>query len=159
MEFGNWVTYAKIQPRPSTSGYSLNVCGQQNSKSVALIVCLELMRVRWVRSPNCGVWTVMSAVVDSNVCSKPSQYRLTSVEVPPISKPMTGHRSPKSANVVYAYPTTPPAGPLSIDRHPLNLSTGVSPPSDCMNSTLRFLRPSLKPEAKPFIYRWICGVR
>jgi len=42
--------------------------------------------------------------------------------VPPISKPITG--CPVSAlYVVSAYPTTPPAGPDSIAREPLNLQT------------------------------------
>ncbi len=53
-----------------------------------------------VEIPNCGVCIVTPAVVFSKVCSKVLLNRLTSVEVPPISKPIIGVPSFKSLQVV-----------------------------------------------------------
>lgn len=39
------------------------------------------------------------------------------------------------------------------------LSTGQSPPSDCINSSSTLSRLSTKPEQKPWMYFWITGVR
>jgi hypothetical protein len=60
---------------------------------------------------------VIPAVVHSNTCSKVPANRLTSVDVPPISKPMIA----LFPGVVLAYPTTPPAGPERTALDPLNL--------------------------------------
>lgn len=56
------------------------------------------------------------AVIDSKTCSNVPSYRLTSVDVPPMSKPITG-----LYGVVTVYPTTPPAGPDKIALEPLKL--------------------------------------
>ena len=55
----------------------------------------------------------------------------TSVEVPPMSKPMT--RSKPAASDVRTAPTTPPAGPDSMLSLPWKSRASVSPPLDCMN--------------------------
>ena len=87
------------------------------------------------------------AVVDSNKCSYEPAYRETSVEVPPMSNPITPR--PSSAEyAVLAYPTTPPAGPERMARHPLNCATGVRPPSDCMNSTFVYIVGNGKQKTK-----------
>ncbi len=57
----------------------------------------------------------------------------TSVDVPPMSKPIT--RSKPAAPAVRAMPTMPPAGPERIESLPRNDAASVSPPLDCMNST------------------------
>ncbi len=62
-------------------------------------------------------------------------YLLTSVDVPPISKPIIGCFKSLSYEVK-AYPTTPPAGPLKIALQPVKLEYDVNPPSLCMNKTL-----------------------
>ena len=60
----------------------------------------------------------------------PSKWE-TSVEVPPMSKPMT---LPKPARrAVSTAATTPPAGPERIASLPWNSVAAVSPPDDCMN--------------------------
>jgi hypothetical protein len=64
-----------------------------------------------------------------------------------------------SADVVIAYPTTPPAGPERIALDPLNEFIGVSPPSDCMKATLTPSKSSTKPEAKLSRYFLMHGVR
>jgi hypothetical protein len=55
----------------------------------------------------------------------------TSVEVPPMSKPMM--RSNPAASAVRTTPTTPPAGPESTLSRPWNSCAEVRPPFDCMN--------------------------
>lgn len=60
---------------------------------------------------------MIPAVMDSNTCSYSPENLLTSVEVPPMSNPMTGLLT----LVVTAYPTTPPAGPDSTALEPLKL--------------------------------------
>lgn len=51
---------------------------------------------------------LIPAIVVSKICSKSPSNLLTSVDVPPISKPIIGVRVPGS-NDVSAYPTSPPA--------------------------------------------------
>ena len=65
-----------------------------------------------VLTSSCGACTVTPAVSVSVTCSYAPSNRDTSVDVPPMSKPMTGDSV--SALVVRAYPTTPPAGPERI---------------------------------------------
>ena len=55
----------------------------------------------------------------------------TSVEVPPMSNPIT--RANPAACAVRAMPTIPPAGPDRIASLPRNRCASVSPPLDCMN--------------------------
>ena len=55
----------------------------------------------------------------------------TSVEVPPMSKPIT--RSKPAAWLTRAMPTMPPAGPERIESLPWNARASVRPPLDCMN--------------------------
>lgn len=64
---------------------------------------------------------MIPAVRDSYVCSNWPSNRLTSVDVPPMSKPITGVPLYSSKQHL-AYPTTPPAGPDNIARDPQNLS-------------------------------------
>jgi hypothetical protein len=120
----------------------------------------------------------MPAVVVSYVSSYRPAYRLTSVDVPPTSRliyrqpasslvtsrtyPMIGLRS-SSSQLVNAYPTTPPAGPLRMLFNPLKLFKSSRPPSLPMNSTLG---PSVlvfnlgsKPLKKPSRYDRSTGVR
>ena len=59
----------------------------------------------------------------------------TSVEVPPMSKPMTW--SKPASRPVCAMPTTPPAGPDRIASLPWNRSAAVRPPDDIMNISAR----------------------
>ena len=60
----------------------------------------------------------------------------TSVEVPPMSKPMTW---PKPAFcAVLAMPTMPPAGPDRMESLPRKLAASARPPLDCMNSSGTF---------------------
>ena len=71
---------------------------------------------------------------------------------------------PSSSQLVRAYPTTPPAGPLNILFSPEKLFKSSSPPSLLMNST-RGLRtfPSFSfasnPEKNPSRYSRRIGVR
>ena len=58
----------------------------------------------------------------------------TSVDVPPMSKPIT--LANPAACAVLAMPTIPPAGPDKIASLPRNRRESVSPPLDCMNCTL-----------------------
>ncbi len=69
--------------------------------------------------------------------SKSPAKWLTSVEVPPMSKPMTLVKPACCA--VLAMPTMPPAGPDKMESLPRKLSASVRPPLDCMNSSLVFL--------------------
>ena len=55
----------------------------------------------------------------------------TSVEVPPMSKPIS--RVKPASRPVSAMPTTPPAGPDRIASLPWNSSAAVRPPDDIMN--------------------------
>ena len=66
----------------------------------------------------------------SNVRSNPPEYNATSVEVPPMSKPMILLRPASAA--VRAAPTIPPAGPDRIASLPWNPLASASPPLDCM---------------------------
>ena len=58
----------------------------------------------------------------------------TSVEVPPMSKPMVLVKPASAA--VRAMPTIPPAGPDTMESFPRKPAASVSPPLDCMNSSL-----------------------
>uniref|UniRef100_A0A182IL16 Secreted protein n=1 Tax=Anopheles atroparvus TaxID=41427 RepID=A0A182IL16_ANOAO len=85
---------------------------------------------------SCGAWMVTPAVVLSITCSYAPAYRDTSVDVPPMSNPISGGggvgstgssvSSPQqpaaSRTPVTAYPTTPPAGPLRMARAPRKFS-------------------------------------
>ncbi len=62
----------------------------------------------------------------------------TSVDVPPMSNPMT-LANPASA-AVRAMPTMPPAGPDKMESLPRKLAASVRPPLDCMNSSLTWRR-------------------
>ncbi len=55
----------------------------------------------------------------------------TSVDVPPMSKPIT--LSKPAAWLTRAIPTMPPAGPDRIESLPWKALASVSPPLDCMN--------------------------
>ena len=119
---------------------------------------------------------VTPAVVLSYTCSYCPANRDTSVEVPPISKPMTGS-SVSFCHVVMAYliitkrenwfclfdsvryPTTPPAGPDNTALAPLKWLIGVKPPSLCMKSTLHPSKLLLNPLEKPRTYFLMWGVR
>ena len=57
----------------------------------------------------------------------------TSVDVPPMSKPMTWLKPAWAA--VRAMPTMPPAGPDKMESLPRKLAASVRPPLDCMNSS------------------------
>uniref|UniRef100_A0A2M4B3Y5 Putative secreted protein n=1 Tax=Anopheles triannulatus TaxID=58253 RepID=A0A2M4B3Y5_9DIPT len=107
---------------------------------------------------SCGAWIVTPAVVLSITCSYVPANRDTSVEVPPISNPISSLPS-ASRTPVTAYPTTPPAGPLRMARAPRNCSIRVRPPSLCMNSTSAPRSSSRKPARNPSRYRSTCGVR
>ena len=64
----------------------------------------------------------------------------TSVEVPPMSKPMS--RAKPASRPVSAMPTTPAAGPERIASLPRNSSAAVNPPEDIMNiRRVRFSPP------------------
>jgi hypothetical protein len=56
----------------------------------------------------------------------------TSVDVPPMSKPIS--RSKPAFDAVSTMPTTPAAGPDRMLFLPRKLSARVSPPLDCMKS-------------------------
>ena len=73
---------------------------------------------------SCGAWIVTPAVSVSVTCSYAPSNRDTSVDVPPMSNPM--HARDVSEDVVMAYPTTPPAGPLRTALYPVNRSPGSS---------------------------------
>jgi hypothetical protein len=60
----------------------------------------------------------------------------TSVEVPPMSKPMTLVKPASLA--VRAMPTMPPAGPDKMESLPRKPAASVRPPLDCMNSSFTF---------------------
>ncbi len=64
----------------------------------------------------------------------------TSVEVPPMSKPMM--RSRPAIRLVRTAPTTPPAGPDRMASLPWNISAPVRPPEDCMNIRRPVMSPS-----------------
>ena len=57
----------------------------------------------------------------------------TSVEVPPMSKPMAWVKPAWCA--VLAMPTMPPAGPDTMESLPRKVAASVRPPLDCMNSS------------------------
>ena len=54
--------------------------------------------------------------------------------------------------------TTPPAGPDNIACDPINLSIGVSPPSDCIKRTFSW-SGLVNPPAKLSMYFFMIGVR
>ena len=54
--------------------------------------------------------------------------------------------------------TTPPAGPDNIACDPINLSIGVSPPSDCIKRTFSW-SGLVNPPAKLSMYFLMIGVR
>jgi hypothetical protein len=62
----------------------------------------------------------MFAITFSKETSKSPENRHTSVEVPPMSKPITG-LDRESLYAVKAQPTKPPAGPERTARRPENL--------------------------------------
>ena len=62
--------------------------------------------------------------------SNAPEYHDTSVEVPPMSKPITA--SNPAWRAVAAMPTIPPAGPDSTASLPWNPAEGASAPPDCM---------------------------
>ena len=64
--------------------------------------------------------------------SSPAKWD-TSVEVPPMSNPITWVNP--AAWAVRATPTIPPAGPDRIESLPRNDCASVRPPCDCMNCT------------------------
>ena len=66
----------------------------------------------------------------SKARSKLPAYSATSVEVPPMSKPMM--RSSPAMAAVRAAPTMPPAGPDRMASLPWNRCASASPPFDCM---------------------------
>ena len=70
------------------------------------------------------------ATAVSKARSKAPAYSATSVEVPPMSKPMI--RSNPAIAAVRAAPTMPPAGPERIASLPWKFSDAVRPPFDCM---------------------------
>ena len=70
------------------------------------------------------------ATAVSNARSNAPSYSATSVEVPPMSKPMM--RSMPAASAVRAAPTMPPAGPDRIASLPPNAAASARPPLDCM---------------------------
>ena len=57
----------------------------------------------------------------------------TSVDVPPMSKPIT--RSKPASCDIRVIPTIPPAGPDRIASLPRKRPASASPPLDCMNIT------------------------
>ena len=70
------------------------------------------------------------ATAVSNARSNPPAYSATSVEVPPMSKPMM--RSSPAIAAVRAAPTMPPAGPDRIASLPWKPCASARPPFDCM---------------------------
>jgi hypothetical protein len=68
----------------------------------------------------------------------------TSVEVPPMSNPIT--RLNPAAWAVRAMPTMPPAGPDRIESLPRNECAPARPPWDCMNCTRT---PGSSPVTRP----------
>ena len=64
----------------------------------------------------------------------------TSVDVPPMSKPMT--LSNPAAFAVSAMPTMPPAGPDRIASRPWNNSAAFRPPEEAMNRTVGASSPA-----------------
>ena len=72
----------------------------------------------------------------------------TSVDVPPMSKPIT-LPAPASAEV-RAMPTIPPAGPDRIESLPRKCRASARPPLDCMNISRT---PSSSPLSAPMYLR------
>ena len=70
------------------------------------------------------------ATAVSNARSNVPAYNATSVEVPPMSKPMIW--SSPAMPAVRAAPTMPPAGPDRMASLPWKLCASVRPPLDCM---------------------------
>ena len=70
------------------------------------------------------------ATAVSKARSNPPSYNATSVDVPPMSKPMT--RSMPAIAAVRAAPTMPPAGPDRIASLPWKPCASANPPFDCM---------------------------
>ena len=67
----------------------------------------------------------------SNARSYSPAKCVTSVDVPPMSKPMM--RSKPASRDTSTAPTMPPAGPDRIASLPWNSCASVRPPFDCMN--------------------------
>ena len=70
------------------------------------------------------------ATAVSNARSNAPSYSATSVEVPPMSKPMI--RPMPAIAAVRAAPTMPPAGPDRMASLPWKCRASASPPLDCM---------------------------
>ena len=88
------------------------------------------------RRPRCGCASSAPACArPATWVSKARSYSPskceTSVEVPPMSKPITLAKPAVCA--VRTMPTTPPAGPDRIESLPWNSRASVRPPFDCMN--------------------------
>jgi hypothetical protein len=83
----------------------------------------------WMRSIGARMRTPATCVSKARSYS-PSKCE-TSVEVPPMSKPITLPNPAICA--VRTMPTTPPAGPERIESLPWNMRASVRPPFDCMN--------------------------
>ncbi len=84
-----------------------------------------------IRTPAISVFSTRSY--------SPAKWQ-TSVEVPPMSKPMI--RPCPAIWLVRTAPTTPPAGPDRIASLPSNMRASVSPPEDCMNISFPRISPS-----------------
>ncbi|MNT60474.1 hypothetical protein D3C72_1980570 [compost metagenome] len=69
--------------------------------------------------------------VSNSRSSSPAKCE-TSVDVPPISKPII--LSNPASCAVRTMPTMPPAGPERIASFPWKFDASVSPPLDCMKS-------------------------
>ena len=101
-----------------------------------------------------GNLTGKSPTVDSVVTPMPPSTSVTSVDVPPMSKPM--RRGKPAAAPTARAPTTPAAGPDRIvcTAAALALAAEIDPPFDCM--MLRRDRPSCSSSFAR--YRAISGV-
>ena len=123
---------------------------------------------------SCGHAILIFATTLSKVNSKSPEKRLTSVDVPPMSKPMTG-RPLFGLYAVRAQPTKPPAGPDRTARRPVNLlisliastlrakathfEEAMSPPSLFIKSVRFPALPSVKWLLKPSTYDRRTGER
>jgi hypothetical protein len=80
-----------------------------------------------------------------------SRSRSPSVLVPPMSKATTGRRRELEYAVI-AHPTTPPAGPDSRARTPVNLFDATRPPSLFMKSQRSPARPRTNLDSNDWMY-------
>ena len=73
----------------------------------------------------------------SNARSNSPAKWLTSVDVPPMSKPMTWSlpRSASADCAVRTMPTMPPAGPDRMASLPWKACASARPPEDCMKNS------------------------